>query len=479
MAGKFKIIVSDLHLGAGYADAGNALEDFASDGEFVGLLAQVCTESQATGQSVELIVNGDAFEMLQTPNLEEFDPLFPYPPVVYVSSSEPDSVRKMQLIVTGHPRFFEALRHFLRLDPPRRSVTFVKGNHDINLHWRGTQAIIRRALAAHGDRAKLVRFAERSVSRDGIYVEHGNQYAAVVDRVADFEEPHHPRHPDQLQLPAGSHFVIHAFNQVERTRYWIDGVKPVTALIWYALAFDTAWAVQAIRILLAALPDVVHDLLAVTPEPEAEAPAALWRDLDDPAVVERYTSDALFRAAFQARLAQALGDPMLPTEPESMVVSSDASPREAALRDPVSTARAIQTQVNSALFKAAALKARQEGADVVVFGHTHEPVTEPLPDGGTYLNSGTWTWSSDLSHANREIWRELFEHPERFTGHRQLTYVRVEYDAAGHPAARRLTYEAEDMPQPSGAADGTPLWWQRVRRWLADVWEALVRFNMQ
>jgi UDP-2,3-diacylglucosamine pyrophosphatase LpxH len=476
MGGKFKIIISDLHLGAGFADAGNGLEDFTSGAEFAGLLAQFQAESEASGLEVELLINGDAFEMLQTPNLETFEPAFPYPPQVYLSSSEPDSVRKMQLIVAGHPRFFQALRTFVHHESPRRSVTFLKGNHDINLHWRGVQAVLRQAVAAHGDRTSLLRFVERSVNREGIYVEHGNQYASVFDRLDDFEEPHDPERLGQLQLPPGSYFVIHAFNQVERARYWVDGVKPITALIWYALAFDVAWAMEAIRILLAALPDVLYDLLLVAPEPGAPAQPsarpelqALRDDLYDPALVERYTTDADFRADFQGRLARTLGSPLPAAEVAPAAAPAGTDMAGAGLADPVARGQAIQKQVNSALFDAAAEKERDVGAQVVVFGHTHDPVTETLPGGGTYLNTGTWTWSADLTGASRDTWRELFEHPERFTDSRQFTYVRVDYDATGRPGGRRLTYEPRKTPPAPVPDAGSPGWWQRVQAWLQRV----------
>jgi len=35
-------------------------------------------------------------------------------------------------------------------------------------------------------------FEERCVSHEGIYVEHGNQYAEKVSRFNNFEEPHDP-----------------------------------------------------------------------------------------------------------------------------------------------------------------------------------------------------------------------------------------------------------------------------------------------
>ncbi len=59
MAGKFKVVVSDLHLGAGFAQEGNALEDFTEDAEFAGLLEALREESDAQGLECELIVAGD------------------------------------------------------------------------------------------------------------------------------------------------------------------------------------------------------------------------------------------------------------------------------------------------------------------------------------------------------------------------------------------------------------------------------------
>ncbi|MCJ7838800.1 MAG: FAD-dependent oxidoreductase, partial [Burkholderiales bacterium] len=38
-----------------------------------------------------------------------------------------------------------------------------------------------------------------------------------------------------------------------------------------------------------------------------------------------------------------------------------------------------------------------EDVKVIVFGHTHDALIESLPDGATYINSGTWTWCTDLT----------------------------------------------------------------------------------
>jgi hypothetical protein len=284
VAGKFKIIVSDLHLGAGFAEAGNALEDFTQDAEFACLLQEAREESEADCMECELILDGDIMEFLQVPSLHEFDPAKAYPPEDYRSSSEEDSLKKVNLIIAGHPVFFAALRDFLNAAHPLRQVTIIKGNHDVNLHWMAVQDRIREAVGATGERRNLVTFEARCISREGIYVEHGNQYAEKVNRFDDFEKPRDRAQEGQLVLVPGSRFVIDFFNDVERERYWIDGVKPITSLIWYGFAFDFVFAVKAlIGFLKAALPLLFGSLtLKETPGPSKTGkPGRTLEDLRD------------------------------------------------------------------------------------------------------------------------------------------------------------------------------------------------------
>lgn len=394
MAGKFKIIVSDLHLGAGFAEAGNALEDFTQDAEFVHLLKEAREESDADCMECELILNGDIMEFLQVPSLHEFGPAKAYPPEAYRSSSEEDSLKKINLIIAGHPVFFAALRDFLNTAHPLRRATIIKGNHDVNLHWMAVQNRIREAVGTTGERRALLTFEERCVSREGIYVEHGNQYAEKVNRFHNFEEPHDPAHEDQLVLVPGSRFVIGFFNDVERERYWIDGVKPITSLIWYGFAFDFAFALKALfGFLKAALPLFLGSLpLKEPPDPSrVDKPGRALQDLRD-------VQDLGIRKASAMTLAR----------------------REVA-------------KVRSALYQAAEARSREEGAHVVVFGHTHVALSEPLETGGLYINTGTWVWLRDFSDEDEVTWKELFEHPERFTEDRRLTYARIDYDEEGQP----------------------------------------------
>ncbi len=470
MPGKFKIIISDLHLGGGFPQI-NPLEDFTHDDVLSALLEELAAESDRQGADLELIVNGDAFEMLQVPHVDEYDPAQAYPSDLYHSSSEADSVRKMRLIVAGHRSLFDALGRFLRLGPPRRWVTFVKGNHDLNLYWPGVQNCLREALGATGRRSGLLVFEELCVSREGIYVEHGNQYAELIDRVDHMEKPLHPTRPGQLALPLGSWFVMDVLNPVERSRYWIDGVKPITALIWYALAFDFPFAAGALAMLLRALPGIVEEAFLDAVPMEADLQAAgrgdsLSERLEDPAQVEalaaHYQQDASFRAQFNGEVANVLAPPPEQAR-EPVAASLEVAPD---LGDPVVMGNQVYNRALSALSFSASRQAAEKEAAVVVFGHTHHAVQEPLLGGATYINTGTWTWRADFSGAGKSTWQDLFLHPERFTNDCQLTYARIDYDEAGRPYGRLLVYGAEG----SHVWVPVPVWagrvWDRIRAWL-------------
>ena len=466
MPGKFKIVISDLHLSAGHEAEGNRLEDFGSDREFVAFMDGLVAESERDDAEVELIVNGDAFEMLQVPHVDEYDPAVVYAPEQYHSSSEEDSVRKMAIIIDGHRPFFKALGRFLRTGPPRRYVTFVKGNHDVNLHWPGVQDLIREATGAIGGRRSLLSFEERRISREGIYVEHGNQYASATDRVEDMEEPHDHDRPGQLAIPPGSWFVMDVFNQVERERYWIDGVKPISALVWYALAFDFPFAARAIATLVRALPGILDEVVFSF---EAGGEEGLIQQLEDPARVgelaQQYETDEAFRARFNAELEAMLSETPVPDEAESFGVLPTSS-------DPVAMGNKVRDRINSSLFDIAAKRAKEEKVKLVTFGHTHAAGVEELPDGGVYINSGTWTWIADLGDDGKETWRELFDHPERFTNDRRLSYVRINYDEAGEPTGELLSFELNGVPNPGTSSTSLSLW-ARITGWFRRLWAAV------
>jgi len=442
-----KIVLSDLHLGAGSPGAGNWLEDFDQDDLFATLLGRLAEESEANQRGVELIFAGDTFEFLQVPAVpvEEYSPDKGFGASVYLASSAEASCQKMALIVAGHRIWFDALRRFVRDEQPVRRVTFIKGNHDINLHWTAVQGVIREALDARdGRRAACVRFLERRMLRDGVYIEHGNQYLERVCCFPDFTEPHDPEHPDELYMPAGSRSVVRFFNRLERRYYWLDGVKPMTALVWYLFALDFGTAIRALAALVREAPALVLGSLPVTwaVTNQVEALDDIQASMANPQEVETLERQTDRRGSFYARVSDALslygvprGLAQAAADPADYTALPRACAEEAAQR--------------TRLEDIARAKIRQEGVRVVIMGHTHEACQVDLGDGCTYLNCGTWTWIRDFAGEDYQAWRRLFRFPETYTTQRKLSYVRVDYDADGLPVPSLLVHTADQMPRRS------------------------------
>lgn len=450
MSASTRIILSDLHLGAGFFGGANPLEDFRHDQSFFDFMMALRDESESAGRPMDLIINGDFIEFLQVPAVPvaEYDPQAVYPEKAYRTTTETDSVLRTDLVIAGHRPVFEGLAAFLS-EHPRRTVTIIKGNHDISLYWPGVKERIREALGATGPKASLLTFAERFVCQDGIYVEHGNQYGDPLNSLDDFENPVDPRHPDRLKMPVGSRFVIEFFNHVESDKWWVDAVKPITALIAYGMVLETTFALKALSILLTAIPGMIFRPYTVGQGEPSPLDAVRADHLED--VARRYADDPDFRRTMDAALEEYLGSigPFPSTARSGQENAARVRQavrhfrarvcrlyRRAARTEPVQpalleTGHRISRGFSDNLVRVAQQIIRQQGVSLVVFGHTHEARLEVL-QGGVYANSGTWTWWRDFSRASLEEWRQLVEHPEAFLTPHYLTYVRVDPGPEGH-----------------------------------------------
>ncbi|MBK6430809.1 hypothetical protein [Candidatus Amarolinea dominans] len=447
MTAKTKIIISDLHLGAGLEGAGgNRLEDFISDIDFVEWVHGLTAESNRTGADMEFIINGDFMEMLQVPAVVRFDPTEPYPPAAYAANDEASALLKLTHITQGHPGLFAVLADFIS-HQPRRNVVILRGNHDPELYWPGVQDVLRHLLGATGEVVNLLQFPPLSYLTDGVYVEHGNQYTESVNRFQNPSAPLDPQDPTRLELVWGSRFVFEYFNQIERERYWVDGVAPMTGLIWYGLHYDFPFAARALKLLLAAVPRLGLPR-EVSPK-QIDAISALEADLADPddlpALQARYESDRAFRQEFEARVLEALRD--VSTDDTLLPSARDLTPAAALAR-----AEQLADEYRRRLRSEAQRIATETQARLVTFGHTHVSETFPLADGATYINSGAWIGAADFSHATPAQWEDLFRHPDAYANQRQLAFVRVDYDAAGQLSAR-LLHVGQPTP-PGGTGSG-------------------------
>jgi UDP-2,3-diacylglucosamine pyrophosphatase LpxH len=430
LVSKLKFVLSDLHLGAG---GGNPLEDFTADEQLVHFLQELTRESERDRREIELIINGDFLEFLQVPAVDNFEPATIYPQEAFLDSSQKASVKRLDLIANGHRDVFAALSKFMQADTPKRRITIIKGNHDVNLYWPLVKSRLRDVLDASGPRSSLLLFAAEFISREKIYVEHGHQRTEKLNRYPDFHDPRLPDKLLQLYYPPGSQLLIEFLNEVEREQWFVDKVKPSTALIWFALPWDFDFAANMLARLIR--------LTAGEPARAGMSPAFgdLLPRLENPderrQMSRHYANDPAFREQFHQQI-----QPYLAVT--SMINStSKTSPQTEFQSDPIAMGRAEQEQQQVALQHAAAEISQQEKAEIILFGHSHQPDYRQLDTGGTYINTGCWLGEYALSEAQPELLELLFrDSTNRADFPIRLPYARIDYDEDDSPTAQLLDF---------------------------------------
>ena len=227
---KFKLIVSDFHLGKGrYFRDGtqNILEDFVYDREFAEFLNYYRAGAFVDAE-VELILNGDILNLLQIDTYGVHTHLI----------TEKSVIRAVEKIVEGHPDFFQALRRFSAT--PGHTISYVVGNHDVGMLWPGPRKVFAEAVGS------AVQFHDVSYEFDGIYVEHGQQYEnfSKVDMKRPFVTRGLPE--PVLNLPWGSLFVAVLMPKIKQERPHVDKVRPFQTFLRWVLIHDFWWGLKTL-----------------------------------------------------------------------------------------------------------------------------------------------------------------------------------------------------------------------------------------
>jgi UDP-2,3-diacylglucosamine pyrophosphatase LpxH len=186
------IIISDLHLGMGYSTETaefSRQEEFFYDREFFYFIENLLSRSEKRKTKVELVLNGDILDFLsvtEVPSLKEqkkygFN-LGSSEKKYGLGSEEPKAIWKVKKIIKGHPLFFKALALFLYKG---HEIVYLRGNHDLELYWKGVRGEIRLILNKHLmkfgslDGSELNRFQIKPwfhIVGNELYIEHGHQY---------------------------------------------------------------------------------------------------------------------------------------------------------------------------------------------------------------------------------------------------------------------------------------------------------------
>lgn len=195
------IVMGDIEMGAG-----NLTDDFISDNA----LSELIVELGKRKHPVDLVLNGDTFDFLKCPYLEH--DTISYPRHITANIS----LNKLGLIAQAHPAVFAALKQFVAKKD--KQISFIIGNHDLDLAYPEVQKKIRAMLWHH------VHFKKKYCTT-AVHVEHGHQYD-FLNRVK-FDSLFLHYHGKQiLNLPFVSFGLISRMMQVKEEHPFMERVFP-------------------------------------------------------------------------------------------------------------------------------------------------------------------------------------------------------------------------------------------------------------
>ncbi len=216
-----KLVISDLHLADGHA----LLDGFGEyqQSALEGLLNAASTYGPLShAGDVELIINGDCFDFLTVPPYDTGDTM-----------AADLAVEKLVKIIAAHRPFFQALRTFIA--QPGRRVTFITGNHDIDLCFAEIRAGIYDAMGIEQG-AETVQFCPTRFYRPlpDVYIEHGNAYDfwnRDISELWDAQGQPLKHEPHSITLPAGSRYLQHAALPINLAYPYIDHFEPSMSIL--------------------------------------------------------------------------------------------------------------------------------------------------------------------------------------------------------------------------------------------------------
>ncbi|MEM6959672.1 MAG: metallophosphoesterase [Myxococcota bacterium] len=221
-----RLVLSDLHLVTGSRPGQlDPFEDFFHDDRFAELLAHYSQDDEA---EVELILNGDIFDLLKV----RIEGKWP------IEVTDEIATEKLRLCLEGHPVFVRALKRFL--DNPRHRITYLPGNHDLDMWFEGPQELFRRYIAP-GEAAERVRFVTNGDTYylpEGIQIRHGHQFERI-HRV-DYSDMviEKPDGRTILRFPWGSLWILEVMNPLKEFRSHIDRIQPLGRFMWASVFLD-------------------------------------------------------------------------------------------------------------------------------------------------------------------------------------------------------------------------------------------------
>jgi UDP-2,3-diacylglucosamine pyrophosphatase LpxH len=230
------LVISDLHLSAGLMvnKRKNFLEDFHYDKELIEFI-EYHGSMHYQDRAVELIINGDFFDLLAVPFVPYFDDEY---------WSESAALDKLKMIIDAHPDVIDALRNFLTF--PHNRLVYIIGNHDAELIFESLRQHVM-DLFPEVDKYKfqiLLNTDDVYIPVEGIVVKHGHEYELahhfdpVTSIATDLEGNKY------FIPPWGSYYVTRVINKFKEGRDYINAVRPINKFMINGIIYDSLYTIR-------------------------------------------------------------------------------------------------------------------------------------------------------------------------------------------------------------------------------------------
>lgn len=416
------IVLSDVHLGSDL-NGGGARRSANIDHDLVRLLRHYRAQ-RPSGDRWRLVVAGDFIDFigmtipadgaeLQTPPTDEEREHG-------LGSAEDHALVKLRLVAARHGEVFEALAAFVEAG---HAITFVHGNHDVELHWQAVRDELRETLfgfaKAGTDRATFEQRVEHApwfyYVGGLVYVEHGHQYDpfCAVDHIMVPVSPLHPRRLAQGFCDVLLRFVVRPTRGLSEHGHERMGIADY-------LALGLKLGVRGAFVLLLRFVRAILELFKLRRAHLSEAAAALRAEherrmgllaeakrigldrlrallaLQSPPITR--TIRGILASLLLDRIALALAASLALLVLAVLLMGSGHLAWSAALvllawgLAHFHLMRQRHVCPTDQLAERASHLARLFPAAFVVMGHTHVPVCQPVVAGSaTYVNVGSWS----------------------------------------------------------------------------------------
>lgn len=232
---KAVIVISDLHLGAGayIFDKKNPLEDFHHDHELVDFL-NYYSSGEFLGKEVELVINGDFFDLLAVPYIKFFDDEF---------WSETAAREKLKMCIEAHPEVMQAIDRFLSVK--LKKITYIIGNHDAEFIFESLQKDFKEKFSLENqDKIFFLTDGKPYQVVKGVFLQHGHEYES-----AHAFEPSdaviRSKSGEKYLIPSwGSYYVTHVINRYKEERDHVNCVRPIKNFLIHGLIYDTFFTLR-------------------------------------------------------------------------------------------------------------------------------------------------------------------------------------------------------------------------------------------